>query len=174
MFGNPTVATAVRFVVFAALQVLVLSRIGFGESWATYTQPLLYPLVILLLPVGLPTVFVLLISFALGLAVDVPLGTYGVHASALVLTGFARGLVLAILEPREGYAVNQSPTRQEFGFRWFMTYAAILTAVHALAFFSVEVFTFVYLGQILLRAAGSFCASMMLIALYIVVVDPRA
>ena len=173
MFGNPYLSTAVRFVVLGAIQVLVLSRVGIGEAWAPYAQALLYPLVILLLPVGMPTVIVLLIAFVLGLTVDVFLGTYGMHAAALVLTGFARGLVLAILEPREGYAVEQVANRATFGLRWFASYAAILIGVHTLAYFSIEVFTFVFFGEILLRAVGSFCVSMMLILLYMLVLDPK-
>lgn len=173
MFSNPGVATAVRFAVFAALQTLVLARVGVGEAWGAYAQPLLYPLVILLLPVGTPTVFVLLIAFALGLTVDVSLGTYGMHAAALVLTGFARGLALALLEPREGYAVNASPTRAAFGLRWWAAYGAIMLGVHCLAYFAVEVFTFVFLGEILLRALGSFAVSYALAMLYVLVVNPR-
>ena len=174
MLGSPTLATALRFGVFAALQVLVLSRVGLGSAWGAYLQPLLYPVVILLLPVGMPTVFVLLIAFALGTAVDVPLGTYGVHAAALLVTAFARGLALALLEPREGYAVGQSPNRATFGWRWFVSYAAILLGVHVLTYFSIEVFTFVFFGEILLRALGSFVVSLALVILYVAVFDPRA
>jgi len=174
MFSNPYISTALRFLVLAALQVLVLSRIGLGEAWGRYLQVLLYPLVILLLPINLPTVIVLIISFALGLCIDVPLGSLGVHASALVLTGFARGLVLAILEPREGYQVDQSPTKSQFGLQWFTSYAAILMAVHCFTFFAVETFTFVYIGEILLRAIGSFSISMILIFLYMIILDPKA
>ncbi|MFK8055256.1 MAG: hypothetical protein AB8F78_03965 [Saprospiraceae bacterium] len=174
MFSNPYISTAFRFVVLAALQVLVLSRIGVSEDWGRYLQVLFYPLVILLLPINLPTVIVLIISFALGMCIDVPLGTLGIHTSALVLTGFARSLVLAILEPREGYQVDQSPTKAEFGFQWFISYAAILMGVHCFTFFAVETFTFVFIGEILLRALGSFSVSMILIFLYVIILDPEA
>lgn len=173
MFGSPYLSTLVRFGLLAALQILVLSRIGVGEAWGAYAQALLYPLVILLLPVGMPTVFVLLLAFVLGMTVDVFLGTYGMHAAALVVTGFARSLVLAILEPREGYAVEQVANRATFGWRWFVSYAAILMGIHTLVFFSIEVFTFVFFGEILLRALGSFIVSMVLILLYMLVLDPK-
>lgn len=162
-----------RFVLLALLQVLVLSRVGLGEDWSPYLQPLVYPLVVILLPVGMPTPIVLFVAFALGLSVDIPLGTYGVHAAALVVTAFARGVTLAIVEPREGYATGQSPTRAQFGWRWFLGYAAILMAVHTFTFFAIETFTFVYITQIALRAAGSFGVSMLLILVYMVVFDPR-
>lgn len=173
MFSNLYTATALRFLVLATLQVLVLSRIGVGEEWARYFQVLLYPLVIMLLPVNLPTVVVLLISFVLGMVIDVPLGTLGIHSSALVLMGFARGLVLAILEPREGYQVDNSPTRAEFGLTWFLSYSSILMAIHCFTFFAVEAFTFVYIGEILLRTIGSFSASMILVLLYVIILNPE-
>lgn len=174
MFGNPVAAAAVRFVVLAVLQVLVFSRVGAGEAWAPYAQALLYPLTILLLPVATPTVIVLFVAFALGLTIDVPLGTYGVHAGALVSTAFARGAALALTEPREGYAVGASPTRRAYGLQWWAGYAAILFGVHCLAYQALEVFTLVYAGEIFLRAVGSFCVSMLLALAYVLVFDPRA
>lgn len=173
MFSSPYFSTAIRFIVLAALQVLVLSRVGIGEEWGRYLQALMYPLVILLLPINLPTVVVLIIAFALGMSIDIPLGTLGIHTSALVLTGFARSLVLALLEPREGYQVDHSPTKAEFGYRWFISYAAMLMGLHCFTYFAVETFTFVYLGEILLRALGSFSVSMILLLLYVVIFDPK-
>ena len=174
MFANPIAATAVRCFVLAALQVLVFARIGAGEPWAPYAQVLLYPLAVILVPVATPSVIVLFLAFALGLAIDVPLGTYGVHAGALVITAFARGAALAVVEPREGYAVGASPTRRAYGLQWWAGYAAMLFGVHCLAYHALEVFTLVYLGDILLRAVGSFCVSMLLALGYVLVFDPRA
>ena len=174
MFANPVAATAVRFAVLAALQVLVFARIGAGEAWAPYAQALLYPLTVVMMPVATPTVIVLFVAFALGLAIDVPLGTYGVHAGALVVTAFVRGAALALVEPREGYAVGASPTRRAYGLQWWAGYAAILFGVHCVAFHALEVFTLVYFGEIVLRALGSFCVSMLLALGYVLVFDPKA
>ncbi len=173
MFNNPYISSAIRFVVLVAVQLLVLSRIGAGEEWARYFQVILYPLVIILLPINLPSVIVLLISFALGMSIDIPLGMLGIHSSALVLMGFARGLVLAILEPREGYQVDSSPTKAAFGFRWFISYSAILLAIHCFTLFAVEAFTFVYIGEILLRTLGSFSVSMIMVFLYVLIFNPK-
>lgn len=173
MFSNPYVATAWRFLGLAALQVLVFSQIGQNTAWGPYAQVMLYPLVILLLPVGMPSMLVLLIAFALGCAIDFPLGTYGIHAAALVLTAFSRRAALGLLQPREGYSVDQSPTRKAFGMRWFAGYAALLMAIHLIAFFAIEAFTLVYFWTILLRALGSWCVSMTLLWLYMLVFDPR-
>ena len=166
-------ATAVRFVVLAALHVLVFAHLGEATTWGPYVQVVLYPLAIMLLPVGTPSVLVLLIAFALGSVIDFSLGTYGLHAAALVLSGFARRLLLGLLEPREGYGADVSPTRGRFGTAWFARYAALYLVIHLLAFFAIEAFTFVYWGEILLRTAGSFCVSMLLILLYALVLDPR-
>ena len=173
MLGNSYIATAFRFVILLLLQVTVLSRIGIEQAWGPYLQPLLYPMVILLLPVGMPTPFVLLLAFALGFSVDVFLGTYGMHAAALVFTGFSRSLVLALLEPREGYAVDQVANISSLGFSWFISYAAILMGIHTIAYFSIEVFTFVFISKILLQAFGSFCVSMVLLLMLMLVFRPK-
>lgn len=174
MLSNAYLSTALRFVVLAALQILVFAHLGESTAWGPYAQVMLYPLVILLLPVQTPSFFVLLLAFALGCLIDFSLGTYGLHASALVFTAFARRLILGVLEPREGYGVDQSPTRSALGMRWFVQYAALLMGVHLLTFFAVEAFTLVYIVQILARAVGSFCVSMTLILLYMIVLDPRS
>ena len=166
-------ATAVRFGAFAALHVLVFAHLGEATTWGPYVQVVLYPIVILLLPVGMPSALVIVLGFLLGSVIDFSLGTYGLHAAALVLTAFLRRLVLGILEPREGYSVEVSPTRARFGTAWFARYAALLLAIHLVTFFAIEAFTFVYLGEVLLRAAGSFCVSMLLLLLYVLVVDPK-
>ena len=166
-------ATAVRFVVLAALHVLVFAHLGEATAWGPYAQVLLYPLVVMLLPVGTPSVVVLAVAFALGCAIDFPLGTYGLHAAALVFVAFVRRLILGLTEPREGYGVDTVPTRRELGTAWFARYTALMIGTHALAFFAIEAFTFVYFFEVLLRAAGSFCVSMVLVLLYALVVDPR-
>lgn len=167
------VATVARFVVLAALHVLVFAHLGEATAWGPYAQAMVYPLVVVLLPVAMPSPLVLLVGFALGTVIDFSLGTYGLHAAALVLTAFVRRLVLGLVEPREGYGVEDSPTRRRYGTTWFARYAAIVLGVHVLTFFAIEAFTLVYLVEILLRALGSFCVSVLLIMVYVLVLDPK-
>lgn len=172
MNSNIYTITTLRILLFVALQVLVFSRIGLGETWASYFQPMLYPLVILLLPVGIPSSVLLLLAFFVGTLIDIPLGTYGIHAGALVLTTFCRQLVLNLIAPRDGYNVGQLPTRKELGFRWFLAYSGILMIIHTFTFYSIQVFTFVFLNKIVLQTLGSLSISMTLIVLFALLFTP--
>ena len=95
------------------------------------------------------------------------------YASASVLTAFIRPFVLAALEPRGGYGVNHSPTKFRFGFNFFFSYSCILMFAHLLVYFSMEIFTPVYLGEIFLRTVFSFLVSMIFVIIYQFLLNPR-
>lgn len=161
-----------RFLGLVALQVLILKRIGLGWDNAQYLHVLLYPLFILLLPLRTPKPAVMLLAFLLGITIDIFYDSPGIHASASVFIGFARSFVLKQLEPRGGYNVNFSPTRQRMGIEWFLRYASIMMAAHLFFYFSVEAFTFYYIVDILLKTLVSFVASMVFIIIYMFLFNP--
>lgn len=161
---------ALRFIGLLILQVVVLKNVSFG---GTYISVLLYPVFIMLLPVRIPHGLLVLLGFFLGIFLDVFYDSLGVHASASVFTAFIRPYVLAALEPRGGYGVNHSPTKARFGFNFFFTYACILMLIHLFVYFSMEIFTPVYLGEIFLRTVFSFLVSMIFVIIYQFLLNPR-
>ena len=170
--SNLVLTNLFRFLGLWAIQVLVLKRIGLGWESFPYLHVILYPLFIILLPLRTPKPAVLLLAFLLGICVDIFYDSPGIHASALVFTGFIRSFVLSRLEPRGGYNVNFSPTKQRMGLPWFLRYASILLAAHMIFYFSVEAFTFVYIIDIFLKSVVSFFASMLFVIIYMFVFNP--
>ncbi|MDX1476880.1 MAG: hypothetical protein R3301_04205 [Saprospiraceae bacterium] len=163
----------IRFAVVILLQGLILRRIALGGMHFNYISILFYPILLALLPIKTPRAALLLIGLGLGLTIDVFYDSLGVHASACVFTAFIRPWILQILEPRGGYPVNVNPTIRDFGAAWFMQYMGTLLALHLLFYFSVEVFTFVYIGQILLKTVTSFIVSFMAILIFMFLFNPR-
>ena len=161
-----------RFLGLLLLQGLILSRIAFDTGVWQYIHVLLYPVFILLLPLRTPRTLVVGASFLMGLLVDLFYYTPGIHASAATFSGYIRPAVLSWIEPRGGYNVNYSPTQARYGANWFFRYAAILLAIHLFFYFSVEAFTFVYIGRILLNTAVSFAISLFFIFVYMRIFDP--
>ncbi len=53
-----------------------------------------------------------------------------------------RPWVLGILAPRDGYDSDSYPRIYYFGLSWFASYAVVLTFLHHLVLFYVEVFHF--------------------------------
>ncbi len=170
---NPFFKIIGRFFLLLLLQVLVFKQLSLTGPGFNYVQILIYPLFILLLPLDLSKSWLLLIGFVLGISVDMFYDSPGVHASATVLTAFARPYILLVLEPRGGYKVNAHPTIAEFGSSWFLRYSGILMAIHLFAYFSAEALQWSALLMITLKTIVSLIASMLMISLYMLIFNPK-
>ncbi len=162
-----------RFIGLWAIQVLVLRSVVLGEGWLSYPHVVIYPLFLILLPLRTPHALIVFLGFLMGFGVDLVYGTYGIHASASVFTGFIRPTILSIFTPRGGYNINHSPTAYRFGSGWFLRYAALLMLLHLFFYFSVDAFTFVYIVEVLLKTFASFLLSMLFIVLYQIIINPK-
>ena len=162
-----------RFVGLLLLQGLILRRISAGWMGYVYFDVLLYPLFIILLPLRTPRALVTVSAFLLGLGVDLFYGTIGLHAAASVFTAYLRAFVLSQLEPREGYNVNYSPTKAQFGTNWFFRYASVMLGLHLLAYFSIDAFSLVFFADIVFKTLYSFLFSMFFIIISVLIFDPE-
>lgn len=163
----------IRIVVLLLFQVLVLKEIKFTSVGLNYIQLLIYPLGLMLLPISIPQFVLILISFFTGLMVDQFYLTPGVHTSACLWMIMARPLVLRYLEPKSGYSIDQNLTGYTLGIFWFMRYAGIMLFIFILSYFIFEIFTFVYIGEILLRTILSFSVSYFLMFLIQILFNPK-
>lgn len=149
------------FVFMVLLQVLILNNIQLSG----FVNPYLYILFILWLPVEMNKGLVMLISFLLGLSVDIFSNTAGMHAAASVFLAFCRPYILQFMAPREGYENAQVPGIQSFGFVWFVTFAGICVLLHHLFLFYLEVFRFSEFFSTLARVIASSIFTLVLIVL---------
>lgn len=164
---------ALRFIILILLQGLFFISLGLNTPVLDRMNIIVYPLVLILLPLRTPRTLLILLGFVLGLALDFFYNTPGIHAATSVLTAFIRPYLLSWVEPRGGYQVESSPTASEFGFKWFFYYSAIFMAIHLFVLFSIQHFTFVYILEILLRTVVSFAGSMLFILVYILIFNPE-
>lgn len=88
-----------RFFGLVAVQVLLLKQMGQAVS-STYFNVLLYPLFILFLPLQIAAPYLVLLGFAIGMAVDIFYASPGVHASAGAFSGFLRSVIVGIFAPK--------------------------------------------------------------------------
>jgi rod shape-determining protein MreD len=129
------------------LQVLVLNNIQFSG----FVNPYIYIMIILLLPSVTPAWLVLIVSFVTGLIIDLFSGSPGMHASATLLAGFSRPLVLRLISPRDGYESGSNLSMAAYGLRWFFIYASIIVLIHHTTLFFLEVFRFTDFFRTILR-----------------------
>ncbi len=161
-----------RFFGLVLFQVLIFKKITIGGSGFNYVSLIIYPLFLMLLPLRTPHSVLVLLGFVIGVAIDAFYNSYGVHASACVFIGFIRPFVLKILAPKGGYLQNSSPTKRRLGTSWFFIYSSIILFAHLFFYFSVEAFTYYYIGDIILKTVSSFLFSMVIIMLYQFIFDP--
>lgn len=163
-----------RFIVLVLIQVLVLQGLNFeGQSVIGYFHFIIYPLFILLLPHDTKPWLLILLGFLLGISIDTFYHSYGVHASACVLTATLRPFALKLQEPKGGYPQGQSPTRYRLGTMPYLRYAATLFFIHILWYHSMQYFTPAYFDKILLRTLISFPISMFLVFIHAFLINPK-
>jgi hypothetical protein len=164
----------IRALLILLLQVLVLKRVGLSGSWLMQNGDIfIYPVIVLLIPFRMSRLYVILIGVVIGLVIDMFYDTIGVHAFALTATAYARGLLLAYLEPRGGYQLSMSPTIFSMGLNWVLTFTSFSMVIHTFLYFTAEIFTFVYIGQIILKTVITFGLSMLVVMGYHLLFNPR-
>jgi rod shape-determining protein MreD len=130
----------IRYSLFAIilifLQVVLFNNIQFSG----YVNPYVYVMILLLLPAVIPSWILLIISFIVGLIIDLFAGSPGMHASATVMAGFTRPYVLRVISPRDGYESGTELSMASYGFRWFLLYTSIIVFIHHFTLFYIEVF----------------------------------
>lgn len=152
----------IRFVVLVFLQVFLLKNI----TLYNLSTPYLYILFILLLPFETPNLLLFVLAFIMGLSIDAFYDTPGLHTAASVLLAFVRILFISITVQKDGFDNEPEPTLSIMGFRWFFTYALILTLFHHFFLFNLEVFRFSEIPYTLSRVVLStlFTVFLMLIS----------
>ena len=157
-------ANFIRFVLLIIIQFILKGV----DSIDIY----IYPVFILLLPVGMIDGVVLLLAFFYGLSIDMFYDTPGLFASAGVAVAAARPLVLAILEPRGGYEQGKAPTKYNLGTRWFIQYSSILMLWHTIWVVILEQGSLFSWFRVLIWIM-IFALSMLLIILYQFLFNPK-
>lgn len=128
------IAYSVLFMVLVLAQVLVLNHINFLGN----INPYLYVVFILLFPINNNRLIFLLLSFALGLTIDIFSDSGGIHAAAAVTIAYIRPVVLKFCFGSV-YEHNTIKFKNvDFGAK--VTYFVILILIHHFFLFALEIF----------------------------------
>lgn len=120
--------------ILALIQILFLKNLAlFGVAFC-----FLYLLSILSFPIQIQHFPLILISFGIGLSIDVFYDTLGIHAAAATLLGFLRPHWIKVLKPNGGYDESTNPTLADMGLVWFLSYSVPLVFAFSLAFFIAD------------------------------------
>jgi len=132
--NRDTLLHIIRFISLILIQVLILNHVDF----LGYLNPYIYIIFILLAPININKSLFLLLSFILGLTIDIFGDSGGVHAAACLVIAFFRPIALRTVFglSYEFQTVKLSNTR--FGEK--LAYVILLVLTHHIVLFSLEIF----------------------------------
>lgn len=138
-----------RFILLLLVQVMLCNHIDF----LGYINPYIYIIFIFLFPIKEERLFLLLVSFLLGMLVDLFSDSGGVHAAAAVSLAYMRPILLksSFGMLYEHHSIKFSNT--DIGS--LISYISIGTVIHHLILFSLEIFNFSNLLLILQKTLFS-------------------
>lgn len=132
-----------RFVVLLLIQVLIFNHVDF----LGYCNPAFYVLFILIYRFNQDQFTLILLSFSLGLGIDLLSQTAGAHTIATTSIAYLRPLIA-----RFSFGINDDqPYAMYYGTRFSsrLLYLGLMIFVHQAFFFWVEYFSFTHVGTIL-------------------------
>jgi rod shape-determining protein MreD len=157
MWNNEYLINAVRFITLILIQVILLNNINlFG-----YINPYLYILFIIVFPFTGNKSLLILVSFFLGLMVDIFSDSGGIHAAACSLIAYARPVFLkfsfGVSYEYNMVKISKAPMGER------ITYISLMVFAHHLILFSLEIFNFRHILLILKSTLFSGIFSVVLI-----------
>ena len=159
MKSQTVIKLVLTFVIYLVLQLLVIRNFVFFDVAFCFV----YIACILLIPDEIDPIWVILISFLIGLLVDIFYNTAGVHASACVMIGYLRSYIIKFLFPTKGVESDITISLKEMGGERFIRYVAILTIIHHSLLFFVEAGGFQFFLITVLKIICSVIFTMFLI-----------
>ena len=151
----------VRFIILLLVQVVICNNINF----LGYINPYIYIIFIFLFPIRDNRLVLLLLSFLIGMLVDMFSDSGGVHAAAAVCLAYARPVLLKTSFGMlyEHHSIKFSNT--EIGS--LITYIAFGTVLHHFILFSFEIFN---ISNILLILKKTLFSSIFTILLSVLII----
>ncbi len=132
--SNEVLVNTVRFITLVLVQVLLLSNVNFMG----YINPYLYPLFILVFPLTGDKTLLILLSFLLGLSIDIFSDSGGIHAAACVFIAWIRPVVLkfsfGVSYELNTLKISTAPLAKQ------IVYIMTMVLFHHVVLFSLEIF----------------------------------
>ncbi|MFD0989126.1 rod shape-determining protein MreD [Mariniflexile jejuense] len=164
---NNSVLHAVRFISLVFIQTLVFNNINF----LGYINPYIYIMFIALFPVKNNRLFIIFLSFFLGLSIDLFSDTGGIHAAACVFIAYIRPVLLkfsfGVIYEHQTIKFNTV----EFGEK--LTYLTLLTFIHHFVLFYLELFSASKIILVLQKTVFSSIFTILLILIITVIFSKR-
>ncbi len=156
---NKEIKYILQLPLFLLVQIYILNEVLF----ASYINPFLYLILIIIMPFKTPKWYLLLYAFSFGLLIDVFSGNLGIHSTACLLIAIIKNPISKITIPHNIIEENHELTVQKIGGKSFLLFSFILVFMHHLILFFLEHASFDF--HILLKVLLSTIITTIIIAI---------
>ena len=164
MTNNLYFLTSLRFILLVLVQVLVFNKLNF----LGFINPMVYLLFLYWYPIKQRRAIFLLISFLLGLTIDIFSDTVAFHATATVTLAYLRPpimrFVFGVNYEFQSFKLSNTTKAQQ------ITFLALLIIGHHTIFFLLEIFSLdhllLLLKKIVFTGAGSVLICLLFTSLF--------
>ena len=141
------------------VQIFILDEI----SMALWLRPMIFPLVLLLLPIEWRTIWVVVVALLLGIFMDISLGGQGLYTSTLLPLAVMRRWILYLTTRRSVEAGDQTSLLSRMPLRQVMIYVGAMLALHHAMFFFLESLSMISVMQLIVTILFSALLSSLLV-----------
>ena len=152
------------------IQIFILNDIMLKSSLTFFGfpvfTPIIYPLILLVMPVNTPHWLLMILGFITGLTMDMFSNTPGMHAAAMVLICYFRPFILKLFFQQTANELRDTvPTLYKLGFTSFIIYIGFTILIHHAIFYILEIWSFKSSMLIFFKTIVSAIMSILLILL---------
>ena len=141
------------------VQIFILDEI----SMALWLRPMIFPLVLLLLPIEWRTIWVVIVALLLGIFMDISLGGQGLYTSTLLPLAVMRRWILYLTTRRSVEAGDQTSLLSRMPLRQVMIYVGAMLVLHHTMFFFLESLSMISVMQLIVTILFSSLLSLLLV-----------
>ena len=120
------------------VQIFLLDNIDLGASISIWIRPMIFPLIVLLLPVEWRSIWVLLVTYIVALLMDLLLGGSGIYVITLLPIALFRSALLYLTTRRSMDSTDQSQLLARMPLGQLMVYVATSLLLYHTLFFVME------------------------------------
>lgn len=144
------------------MQIFLLDNINIGASVALWMRPMIFPLVVLLLPIELKMIWVIIASYVVGTIMDLSVGGEGLYAATLLPLALLRPTIVYVTTRRSIESGDQAQLLTKLSLRQLMLYIAASLFLHHTLFFMLEALSLNDLGRMMLTILLSTLLSLLI------------
>ena len=159
MNGNRIIQFVFYFFLLVLVEVFVVNKLQLN----IYLVPHVYVFFVLLLPSKMQKIYVLLLSFLLGVIIDLFLHTNGVHTAAATFIGLLRNFLLPYVISIDQQDNDVVPSIRTMSWKKNIAYVSILVFVHQILLHSLSYFKLSAILIVFAKALASTILSVLLI-----------